>query len=51
MKQVLYVYKMCCNDCDVVSIIETGRLLKEQKEKHRKDVDKAKVTSNVFLGH
>ena len=44
----LYVFKLSCNDCDVVYIGETGRLLKQQTEEHRKDVDKVKVTLNVL---
>ena len=40
---------MCCNNCDNVYIGETGRLLKDRTEEHRKDVVKSKVTSNVYL--
>ena len=43
------IYKMCCNNCDAVYIGETGRLLKDRTEEHRKDVVKSKVTSNVYL--
>ena len=40
---------MSRNGCDVVRIGETGRLLKERTEEHRKDVDKAKGTPNMYL--
>ena len=48
---------MSCNDCDMIYIIKTGRtnkgklvgLIKERTEEHRIDVDKAKVTSHVYL--
>ena len=42
------VYKMSCNDCDVTYTLETGRQLKEWTEKYHKDVDKVKITSNVY---
>ena len=37
------------NDCSAVYIEETGRLLNERIEGHRKDVAKSKATSNVYL--
>ena len=43
------IYKMCCNNCDAVYIGETGRLLKDRRDEHRKDVVKSKVTFNVYL--
>ena len=43
------IYKLCCNDCSVVYIRETGQLLNERIEEHRKDVAKSKATSNVYL--
>ena len=40
---------MSCNDCDAVYIGETCRILKQRTEEHRKDVDKAKVTSDLHV--
>ena len=43
------VYKLCCNDCSAVYIGDTGRLLNERIEEHRKDVAKSNATANVYL--
>ena len=40
---------MCCKNCDAVYIGETGWLLEDRTDEHRKDVVKSKVTSNVYL--
>ena len=37
------IYKIGCNNCDAVYIGETGRLLKDRRDEHRKDVVKSKV--------
>ena len=42
------VYKLDCRECDNCYVRETGRLLKERKEEHKKDIQKRNPLSNVY---
>ena len=43
------VYKLNCNDCPSSYIGETGRLPKERTNEYKKDIEKKKPNSNVYM--
>ena len=48
LDQANVVYKLECSDCNACYVGETGRLLKERKLEHQKDVRNGSALSNVF---